>query len=334
MKEGDNIYFFRQRNVYGIGKLVNLKIDCKFFNFPNAAVPNLFSYDDVEDLLLWDEGEHSVNQRCICVFEPDPLFFVAGIDMDDVLASDEGRFRMLRVLQGVSFLKFDDDENQAFRDIILKRNQDALSGNGDHWLPFDSRHDQMRGLLNSDYGFEYGMKQILQSCSEGIMLRHEMALETGLLNQLSSGHPSTVEIFGRWDYLTHQVPASPFKPICYMDRIDLFGYAYLPGFRPTRAHFLVAELKRDWATPDDVDQLMKYVDWVKDEYCSGDYSMIHAFLVAHEFAEQVYERSREIGTRIYISGMRPAKSAQWQNLKLVKYSFDATSGMLNFERCT
>src|SRR5213593_2912254 len=37
MRAGDNIYFFIQRKIYGIGKLVNVGSDCKFFNFPEPA---------------------------------------------------------------------------------------------------------------------------------------------------------------------------------------------------------------------------------------------------------------------------------------------------------
>ena len=38
-------------------------------------------------------------------------------------------------------------------------------------------------------------------------------------------------------------------------------------------------------THKDVLQLMKYVDWVKNEYAFGDYGMIKAFIVGNEFTE-------------------------------------------------
>ena len=49
-----------------------------------------------------------------------------------------------------------------------------------------------------------------------------MAIEAGLIHQLSIKDPQTCEIFGTWDYLSHQFIASPFKPIDYMDKMDLF----------------------------------------------------------------------------------------------------------------
>src|SRR2546430_2569496 len=54
MKAGDNIYFFIQRKIYGIGKLVNVGSDCKYFNFPSASVPQSFVYGSVKQQLLWD----------------------------------------------------------------------------------------------------------------------------------------------------------------------------------------------------------------------------------------------------------------------------------------
>jgi hypothetical protein len=123
MQPGDNIYFFIQRMIYGIGKLVSLGSDCKFFNFPEAGKPQKIEYLHIKPSLLWDEGIYSVNQRCICMFEPDPYFFVTGTDMDDVLSSNPAAFKMLRALWKVSFIKFDDEENQAFRDHFEKESR-------------------------------------------------------------------------------------------------------------------------------------------------------------------------------------------------------------------
>lgn len=92
MKEGDNVYFFIKRNIFGIGELVNVQNDCKFCNFPDASYPQPVQYSFVEDRLLWDEGEFSKDQRWICLFKPAPYFFSKGIDMDDVLSSNPAAF--------------------------------------------------------------------------------------------------------------------------------------------------------------------------------------------------------------------------------------------------
>jgi len=56
MKEGDNIYFFFDRTIYGIGGLKNIKFDCKFNNYPSASLPNNENYDSIKNDLLFDFG--------------------------------------------------------------------------------------------------------------------------------------------------------------------------------------------------------------------------------------------------------------------------------------
>ena len=332
MNRGDNIYFFIKRMIYGIGKLINLDSDCIFFNFPEAGKPKKVEYSKIKPNMLWDEDSYSIDQRCICVFEPDPFFFTNGIDMDDVLSSNPTAFKMLRALWKVSFIKFGDDENQAFRDIVLKRNQQALKNpkEGVAIFKFIPCHDLISDRLSPQYRLSLGISVVLSSCASGEILQHEMAIEAGILHQLTVKDGHTCKIFGDWDYLSHQVIASPFKPIDYMDRMDLFGYSYVPGFKPTRSRFLVGEIKKDIARVEDVDQLLKYIDWVKDEYCFGDYSMINAFLVAQNFDKTVINHKQEVGLRKYTVGVRPAHSLEWNNLKLVRYAYNSAMGRLNF----
>ena len=253
--------------------------------------------------------------------------------MDDVLSSRPNAFKMLRAFWKLSFIKFDDEENQAFKDIILKRNQDVLASPTEEGVfDFHPNHEAIGARVQQgDYSLASGMIEVLKSASESTLLRHEMALEAGVLHQISVGENDTRDIFGDWDYLTHQVIASPFKPIDYMDKMDLFGYAHIPNLAPTRARFLVGEVKRAQAEPNNIDQLLKYVDWVKDEYCFGDYSMIYAYLVAHNFDDQVIERAQVVGVRNYTVGVRPAISGAWRNLRLVRYKFNPRTSKLDFD---
>ena len=333
MHPGDNIYFFINRKIYGIGKIINLGEDCKYFNFPGGSEPKIFDYGEVKNSLLWDEGDISINQRCLCLFEPDPFFFTSGIDMDDVLSSNPSAFKMLRAFWKLSFIKFDDEENQAFRDIVLKRNQRILNSSerAQNIFPYNPDHDRISSLLSDDeYRMSSGISSILSSCANDDFLRHEMAVETGLIHQLSIKDPETLKIFGIWDYLSHQVIASPFKPIDYMDKMDLFGYSYIPGHLPTKSRVLVGEIKKDLAIKEDIDQLLKYVDWVKDEYCYGDYSMIDAFLVTYGYPDDVIQHKQKVGSRQYTIGVRPAQSLEWSKVKLVSYSFQPQLGNLAF----
>lgn len=334
MREGDNVYFFIERRIYGIGKLVNIGEECKYLNFGGAGEPRPFAYDEISPSLLWDEGPTEAPlQRFICTFEPDPYFFAQGVDMDDVLASNPSAFKMLRAFWKLSFMKFDDEENQAFRSILLKRNQSTLSNpaGSNGVFAFESAHSRLLDRLKvGSHSLDAGMASILSGCADGDRLKHEMALEAAVLYQLSAGDSQTCAVFGQWDYLSHQVVASPFKPVDYMDKMDLFGYSYIPGFRPTKAKFLVGEVKKDTASLEDVDQLLKYVDWVKDEYCFGDYSMVRAFLVAHKFPPKVVQHRNTVGVRRYTTGVRPARSLEWADVNLVRYSFKASTRRVDF----
>lgn len=337
MKEGDNIYFFIKRNIYGIGELVNIAgQDCKFSNYPEACLPVPYKYEDIKDSLLLDEGPESVNFRWICLFRPAPHFFADGVDMDEVLSSNPSAFRMIRALQRVSFIKFDDDENQAFKDVLLKNNQAVLG------LPLENRavrvfpdgHEKMHAsvqekILSTDYKIK--IEPFLESCSRDDFIQHEMAIEAGLLYQISNKDSDTVSVFGEWDYISHQVIASPFKPIHYMDKMDVFGYSYIIGHAPTKSAYFVTEIKKDIATKDDIEQTLKYVDWIKDEYCFNDYSMINAFVVAYSFDQQVIDYKNLNAIRQYTIGRRPAKTLMWNNLKLVKYSYNSSEKRLDFE---
>jgi len=339
MKSGDNIYFFIDRKIYGIGELVNIKSaksgnQCKYSNYPKACIPMPFQYSKEKKSLLWDEGKNSINQRWICIFKPSPCFFTNGIDMDDVLQSNPDAFKMLRAFWKLSFVKFDDQENQAFRDIILKINNNVLENKtpGENVYLDNSKvtHSNILSKLNkTDYSID--VAPFLNTCNEDSRIRHEMAIEAALLYQLSHKDAASTDVFGTWDYLSHQVIASPFKPIDYMDKMDVFGYSYVVGYAPTRSAYLLAELKRDEASIEDVEQVLKYVDWVKDEYCFNDYSMINAFLVAYDFDQNVIEFNKDNAKRFYTIGRRPAKSGKWQNLKLVKYSYNIKKDRLDFD---
>ena len=226
MKPGDNIYFFIKRGIFGIGELTAVGNDCKYQNFPQSGEPQLFEYDTIGAELLWDEGEMSVDQRWMCTFKPSPCFFSQPVDMDDVLASRPSAFKMLRAFWKLSFIKFDDDENQAFKDILLKSNYNSLEHLQDERFVFSSEYvEQHRNIAGKLPAADYrlAVEPLLSSASNGDRITHEMALEAGVLHQLASGDPQTLDIFGTWDYLSHQVVASPFKPVDYMDKIDVSG---------------------------------------------------------------------------------------------------------------
>lgn len=227
------------------------------------------------------------NNRCICTFIPSTYFFEKGIDMDDALNSNPSKFRMLRALWKLSFVKVDDEENQALVDIILKRNEEDIF-TGKKVFNFSGKiHDELKNKVSKEYSIN--ADRILSLSAEGKKIGHEMAIEAALCEILVKNNKT---LFGKWDYVSHQVIASPFKAVDYMDKMDIFGYRNIPGYS-TKSKYLVIEIKKDKAKEDTIEQIMKYVDWIQTEYVFGDYGMIEAYIVASEFPEKVIKK--EIG---------------------------------------
>lgn len=317
MKRDDNIFFFIKRKIYGIGRLVDIGGDCKYLNYSGAGDPINYSvaeYHSRDPLVDWDNP----GNRCICFFKPHPFFFKKSVDMDEALSSAPSKFKMLRAMWKLSFVKIDDEEAQALFDIILKSNEDNLQ-NGTNIFPFDSSvHDKAYHRIKQHHRME--AYSILAHCSNGLQepLKHEMAIEAYLCSVLGQENDTP---FGKWDYISHQVVASPFKPIDYMDKIDLFGYRYIRGYK-TISKYLVAEIKKDSATTDVIDQIMKYVDWVNQEYTHGDYSMIEAYVIASNYPEEVIQKRDAECIRNYIKGYRPSEAAKWSNVRLIRYEYN------------
>lgn len=338
MKEGDNVYFFFERKIYGIGKLININGSCKFLNYPNANFPDNQNYIDIQNDLLYDNGENSLNNRFICTFEPFPFFFQNGIDMDETLSSAPEKFKILRAFWKLSFIKFSDTENQAFKDIILRRNIDTIN-HPDNDNTFESNylvnHNIIREKTNNNFDYQLNIAPFLNTINnENGSLRHEMAIEASLIYQITNNSQNAITIFGSWDYITHQVIASPFKPIDYMDKMDVFGYKYIQNQKPTISDYLVVEIKKDEINSQDILQLMKYVDWVKNEYAYGDYSMIKAFMLGYSYTQDALDTFLENVERKFIKGVRPSISTEWKNVKLVQYRFNEESNSLDFINIT
>lgn len=336
MREGDNVYFFIDRKIYGIGTLININGDCKFLNYPNANFPTVQNYHEIQDQLLLDTGdENSINMRFICTFIPYPVFFRNGIDMDEILSSSPSSFKILRAFWKLSFIKFSDEENQAFKNILLRRNINAINNPSDEntfEANFQEYHDIINAKTANNNIYNLSIAPFLSTITnDNGSLKHEMAIEAAIIFQLTINQPQTTNIFGNWDYLSHQVIASPFKPIDYIDKMDIFGYRFIENQKPTLSNYLVIEIKRNLVNVQDVLQLMKYVDWVKNEYSFGDYGMIKAFLVGFEFSEDALLEFENIVQRKFIYGVRPSISATWNDVKLVKYLFNAQTNMLDFE---
>lgn len=258
--------------------------------------------------------------------------------MDEVLFSAPEKFKILRAFQNLSFIKFSETENQGFKDIILRRNIDAINlPNEDNVFNqnIEESHNEIREQITGNNIYSVDISPILNTINNpNGSLSHEMAVEAALIFQLNHNKSNAREIFGTWDYLSHQVIASPFKPLHYIDKMDVFGYNFIPNQKPTICNYLVVEIKRGEISSQDILQLMKYVDWIKNEYAYGDYSMIKAFMLGYSYTEGALEDFSKNIERRFIKGVRPSISTEWKDVKLIQYRYNEATQLLDFTNIT
>lgn len=60
---------------------------------------------------------------------------------------------------------------------------------------------------------------------------------------------------------------------------------------------------------------------MNQEYGTGDYSLIEAFLVGHDFGEKSLRAYASAAERKFTIG-RPARPEEWHNLKFIEYRVD------------
>lgn len=317
MKPGDNIYFFTNRKIYGIGELVRIGNDCKFVNYPTASNPIQENYERISKEMILNDDPSNVNNRWICIFRPSPAFYCTPVDMDDVLSYKPDTFKTLRTFWKKSFTKLNDEENNSLKEFILLRNQNNQN-TYEFSLDFQKRNKDK--FENTDYLLSY--KPILAfAATPDNKIKHEMALESAVILELSN---NTNSVFGSWDYISHQVEASPFKPIDYMDKIDVFGYRFLPKSKTDLkivSKYLIIENKNKEATIEVAEQISKYVDWVVKNYAYGNYEMVEAYIVAPSFSDDLLKNGKSVVERKYIISSHPVENKMWNNLGFISYHY-------------
>ena len=316
MKPGDNIYFFCKRKYYGVGELISVGPDCKYCNFPQASALSAFTYEEIQDKLLVDFGAESYKNRWVCTFKGSPYFFENGIDTDEILSYKPNTFKMLRAFWKVSFIKLGDEENTSLKEIFLLRHQREMQSQTGIFNTNESTHTEITNKNLEEYLIT--PQKMLETCCIDNRVKHEMALEAKVVYDLCQG---IIPEMGTWDYVSHQVVASPFKPVDYMDKIDVLAMKYLPGTK-IPCKFLVTELKKDGANNETINQVLKYVDWVCSEYAYGDYESIDACIIASSYPDNINDYYRDVVQRYYTLGSHPVRNKQWASLKLFVYTYN------------
>ncbi len=215
MKPGDNIYFFCKRRYYGIGELISIGPDCKYCNYPRSSARVNVRYEDISNDLLVNFGSQSPHYRWLCTFKGAPYFFEEGIDTDEILTYKPNTFKMLRAFWKVSFIKLSDEENASLKEIFLLRRQRETAAQTGIFPERNDIHNAIAAKVLDRYLIKPA--DMLQTCIFGSRVKHEMALEAAVVYDLCHNR---VHALGAWDYVSHQVIASPFKPIDYMAPAD------------------------------------------------------------------------------------------------------------------
>ena len=323
MNEGDNVYFFYKRKIYGVGVLKKVGLDCKYNNYLDASklVSSYIYTPAVKSEMLVG---NNMSNHWVCLFVPCPEFFLEGVDTDDLLSYKPQNLKRIRTFWKTSFIKVDDLENDTIKEFIYLKNLDCKNT-----VEFDdSLHKKIASMVNKNYLIN--PRDLISGCldASGTIIKHEMAIEAILVDILNKGLSPA---FGKWDFVTHQLCASPFKPIDYMDKIDIFAYKY-KVVENSRfiTKYLILELKANAANDETVTQVLKYVDFVCKEYAYGDYSLIEAYVLANDISSIDTKKARAIASRIYNVGSHPIISKEWCDLHLVKY--EVVSGDLKLTK--
>ncbi len=318
MKTGDNIFFFKDRTIYGIGELVNIaEVDCRYRVKPRT--------EGGESLI---EVNDPISHPFVCTFKPKPYFFKSGVDMDEVLMFNPDIMKSLRFFSKRTFMKLDDFECDAIKNILVRKNEDCLTSfDADkHYAYSDLVHEKMAEKIKED---EDGYKlSIFDYISDG-KVSSEYYIEGAIMNLLRN---STSRVIGKWDFIGRQYPASPPKPSEYEESMDLFGYRYVPGYRGAISKYIVIELKTGTINREHVQQTMKYVDWISREYSKGDYSMIEAYTVGYDKEENIEQQVAPITDRNYIIESHPVENRKWQDLRILSYR-ELLDELMELEQC-
>lgn len=319
MRPGDNIYFLSDRKIYGVGELIEIGGDCKYDNYIDASALLPDCTIELNDVLT----SNSTRARWSCFFIPAPYFFTKGADMDDVLRYRPNAFKMLRAFEGVTFIKIDEEENTALKEFISLINESAYASIDTTTFSFSTdKHDELRTKNLASHKMNI-FKALTHPDNRDYVLS-EMFIEASLLQSLSQRSDT---VFGSWDYLTHQLIASPFKPLSYIDKMDVYGFRtsiHYPGTPKLITKFLLVELKYGKINAAAVEQTMQYVDWICSEYASGDYSRIVAYAVGLDAVRNIDSIVSTKCKRDYITESHPVKTATWNDFHVVGYKINDT----------
>jgi len=322
------VFFFKDRLIYGIGEVVG---DAgALLNYPHSAEPHP-PEPRKEDVLLSTSGWKRV--RVVIPFFPSPAFFKDGIDMDEILSSrGAGESWSLRFWEGVSFKQLGLKETRSLVEAFLRRfyrrpNDMIGSSRGREELGRYIKgkgHGALsaRGLVARDPGAYLTADGVFKS---------EKMLHAVLVEKLRGA--------GKESDIFHEVPASPPKPPRWAESIDILATKRYPGASMDfSAHYDLFEVKKESETASSlgtlnkvVSQIMRYVDFVAENYADGNYGAIDARYVARRYTERCKRAMKRWKTELKGMTTRPhvlrvgknrLETQIWDKLRFLEYEWD------------
>ncbi len=121
----------------------------------------------------------------------------------------------------------------------------------------------------------------------------EDTLRGWLTGHLDSGHFDLAKIWGPMTHIEWFANNVPYHVA--RRNIDLLVFHCTPPGQlidpPSRYRYSVIELKRDWAEPDHIDQVVGYSQWVANRLAGGEVDMVRPYIVAYRFKEETIRRA-------------------------------------------
>lgn len=326
---GDSVFFFHDRTIHGWAELEDVRGSAVWWNYRGAHLDPPRSDRATDAPKLVAQGAEQADTRFVAFFTAaDDGYQPVGVDMDEVLESGSDRMRALRTMQNRSFIRFEGDEEAEFKKALVVASRLATRQN---WRRDSPRFDVEAHAAATSW--PVGQHQPFRA-SDFTSLRvatgrfTELDIETELVEALTDGRVDHV-FAGPWTAVHRQVPASPAKPVAYVDRIDLLLERTDPRLTNATVELAVVEVKRDAFAPRDLAQLMRYVDWVANQRFAGDYSRIRAFAVAAGLSARAETGWAALTERTYTQNPRSPQSARWRD-EARFISFNSQEGQLVF----
>jgi hypothetical protein len=328
MSSGDLIFFFKDRLLYGPGRVVSATPGpAARLNYPGSfasRAPMPLAESAVYGPALDPEGWYRV--RVVVFFCGAPILFRSGIDMDEVLASYMDKPWGLHYWSNASFVQLAAPEAKLLQEAFLRR----FAGRG---LELDNTPECDAVTARAAQCSPLSFRAIVNSDRDAYVhpdgrFRSEDALHAAVVEELhlNSVGQSLYNV-ARLD-IFHELPASPPKKPVWVDKLDVVASNSWPASDIVTS-FDVYELKKDSVSAGPINtferrlsQPLRYLDFMGRHYVAGNLHAVGVHLMAFEFSKRFIEEflaSAILPIPYSLSPRDDAPIRRWQRVRLWRY---------------